>query len=165
MRPSGSGPPPERPERARPKPPPAREAGGSPPEGRRPRRDRARGPRRGSKRPTPARSLSTPAEATPRGRGAVEERSVEIEGEAWRVRVLGRSRAGRTGAAAELILLGFWPDGSTAESPEREALVVGDGSDALGPAQMSRAMAVARTPPDPERSKPFFEDRRRGRRG
>lgn len=111
--------------------------------------------------PTPVRSLMAPAtevevdeEATPEPEG---DATVEVDGELWTARVVGRSLGGPSAAPVPLLLLGFFrsPD---ARAPQREALVVGRTLGGLSNAALEAALRVSREPPVPGERKPIFPE-------
>ena len=73
------------------------------------------------------------------------------------VRVLGMAGSGSSGAVP-LLLLGFWTVTDSSTSPDREALVVGKTLGSLSTESLMTAFKNAKTPSDPERKKPFFEN-------
>lgn len=126
------------------KPVPAREAAG-----------RARA------KPTPVRDLTgEPPAASPEA--DVPEVTLEVDGDTWTVRVLGRS-GGAAGTRPPLLLLGFWSGGGEGD-PSLEALVVGTSLASLSGAALKRALSGAEAPRDPGRKKPFFEGAGQARR-
>lgn len=86
----------------------------------------------------------------------------EVEGKSWTVRVLGR--AGRaSGAAAPLLLLGFWEEGAADHgAPSREALVAGRGLEDLTSGGLEEALVAARPPRDPDKAPGFFQESAQG---
>jgi len=93
----------------------------------------------------------------------VDDRVLEVEGEAWKVRAEGRARVGRGRSPAHLIQLVF----RSGEGTELEALAVGQRLQDLTEYRLREAFRTAR-PYRPDREqRPFFEDTTRagGRRG
>ena len=93
----------------------------------------------------------------------VDDRVLEVDGEAWTVRAEGRARVGRGRSPAHLIQLVFRSDDGT----EREALAVGQRLEELTEHRLREAFRTAR-PYRPDRDDPpFFDDTTRagGRRG
>jgi len=107
-------------------------------------------------KPMPARAING-ASTTPEVAAQVEEACIEIDGQSWTVRVLGRS--GRaSGASVPLVLLGFWEEGAADEGPSLEAMVVARSLDELAPQELASALAQASKPRDPTRPRPFFPE-------
>lgn len=123
--------------------------------GRRSGRQRDSGGRsKGSaKKPTPVRQLA-PDTGPPSEPLDAAHVDIDVDGQRWNVRVLGRS--GGVGAAPPMLLLGFWSADSDSSEPEREALVVGRLLGDLGPGQLGEAWNESRPRSNDERPKPFF---------
>jgi hypothetical protein len=130
----------------------------------------------GATKPTPARAWAggdggaVDARTTRAAPGAegiepdVSEVALEVDGEAWRVRVLGRS--GRSdGRSPALLVLGFWSPGEPDRRHVREATVVARALADLSDARLREAFDTATPPPAPEGRKPFFDAAGGGRRG
>jgi hypothetical protein len=94
-----------------------------------------------------------------------EEVGLEVEGVAWVVRVLGRSRRGHVTAPTDLLLLGF--SRGEATDAELECLVVGRTLSAFTEGQLEAAFQDAGPPPDPDRPRTLFAgaSERRSRKG
>ena len=128
----------------------------------------SRGPEKARPVPPPARAKPTPARdvnggASPRAPQAESNRVVlEVDGESWTVRVLGRSgRASRM--SPSLLLLGFWKDFYEGD-PLLEALVSGTTLASLSTAQLEAALSAAERPADAARKKAFFAQASQPRR-
>ena len=128
----------------------------------------SRGPKKGRPVPPPARAKPTPARdvnggASPRAPQAeANQVELEVDGESWTVRVLGRSgRASRM--SPSLLLLGFWRDLSEGDPP-LEALVSGTTLASLSPVQLEAALSAAERPADVARRKAFFAEASQPRR-
>jgi len=76
------------------------------------------------------------------------EASLEVDGQAWVVRVLGRAGGSGSGATP-LIMLGFWKAGATEGGPVRETLAVGRALSAFSVSSLERALS---------RSQPYAPD-------
>ena len=111
--------------------------------------------RPGGSKPIPARGLEDD------GPSAVVESDVsdvyvEVAGQRWTVRVLGRS--GRTSVgAAPLLLIGFW-NAQDEDAEPLEALVAARALEGLSEEQLESALLTASKPPDPARKRSFFPD-------
>mgnify|MGYP007062904820 CR=1 FL=1 len=114
-------------------------------------------------RPTPVRELNGETPSLP-AESDVAEAYVEAEGFRWTVRVLGQSGRASAGSAP-LLLLGFWEDAGSADSPSLEAMVVARGLAGLSPEALEAALRSAVKPPDPDRKSVFFRDVGHGRGG
>jgi hypothetical protein len=110
----------------------------------------------------PAREAAATDSATPAVEPDVAERKLEISGQRWTVKLLGRSGA-TSGAPAPLLLLGFWrgePEGTA----ERERLVVGTALSSLGDDRLEAAFENASAPRDPKAPRVFFGETKERRR-
>ena len=74
-----------------------------------------------------------------------EEVEVEVGGDSWTVRVLGRA-GGSMPSRVPMLLLGFWQEGAHGGEPALEALVVGRTLEALSGADLECAFRSARPP-------------------
>lgn len=120
------------------------------------------GSRDGRAKPTPVRSLLDvePAPAAPPP--DVPQVDVEVGGEPWTVRVLGRG--GDVAGGPPLLLLGFWRADSSEGEPERESLVVSRALSSLSHEQLVAAQRGSRPPAEARGGQGFFAtaaDRRR----
>ena len=94
-----------------------------------------------------------------------EEAELLVDGDRWRVRLLGRSRGGPSAAPADLLLLGFSRGDDT--DVQLEALVAARALSALSEDELVTAFRGAGPPPDPDRPKTLFQGaaERRPRKG
>ena len=111
---------------------------------------------------TPVRDLAESGSDPGTEDSDVTEVQLEMEDESWVVRVLGMAGSGSSGAVP-LLLLGFWTVTDSSTSPDREALVVGKTLGSLSTESLMTAFKNAKTPSDPERKKPFFENLGQGK--
>ena len=114
------------------------------------------------RKPTPVRDLAEAGSDPGTEDSDVTEVQLEMEDESWVVRVLGMAGSGSSGAVP-LLLLGFWTVTDSSTSPDREALVVGKTLASLSTESLTTAFKNAKTPSDPERKKPFFENLGQGK--
>ncbi len=114
------------------------------------------------RKPTPVRDLAESGSDPGTEDSDVIEVQLEMEDESWVVRVLGMAGSGSSGAVP-LLLLGFWTVTDSSTSPDREALVVGKTLASLSTESLTTAFKNAKTPSDPERKKPFFENLGQGK--
>ena len=114
------------------------------------------------RKPIPVRDLAESGAAPGTEDSDVTEVQLEMEDESWVVRVLGMAGSGSSGAVP-LLLLGFWTVTDSSTSPDREALVVGKTLSSLSAESLTTAFKNAKTPSDPERKKPFFENLGQGK--
>lgn len=128
-----------------------------------PRPRPARLPQSGSgAKPTPARDLAR-ERTRPSGEPEAQEVSLKADGTRWTVRVLGRSGSA-SGVSPPLMLLGFWEEGSTDDTPSLECLMVDGPLEGLSEDGLLAALAAASEPPDPDRKQAFFPDTGQSRR-
>ena len=114
------------------------------------------------RKPTPVCDLAESGSDPGTEDSDVTEVQLEMEDESWVVRVLGMAGSGSSGAVP-LLLLGFWTVTDSSTSPDREALVVGKTLGSLSTESLMTAFKNAKTPSDPERKKPFFENLGQGK--
>ena len=114
------------------------------------------------RKPTPVRDLAEAGSDPGTEDSDVTEVQLEMEDESWVVRVLGMAGSGSSGAVP-LLLLGFWTVTDSSTSPDREARVVCKTLASLSTESLTTAFKNAKTPSDPERKKPFFENLGQGK--